>query len=381
MKKIVLEFPDEKKIEIEEPKDYNSLKEKIEELEKDILCDYRIQYIDEDNDTILITNNEDYSNFLESNSNRINFFGKDNMTNTTTTLTNIDFTNFNKMTRVSETDESENKNNEIINLNNRLKELEKNHKNELENKNKEMINIQSTLKELEKNHNNELEKKNNEITNLNNRLKELENELANKNDEIIKLKNKIENLEKKLLTNNNNTENENRFTEEQSIRIEEFFKDNQYNNKLNEIINFNTSIKKNFEDYLKKEITNACENITKTLYNKNEEILKQKIETLNNMENERKQLFQSLLLPIDKNSIIDNQNKGIIIHKGFTCEFCKMSPIIGIRYKCDGCSLFNLCEKCYKELNSTKEKTHIYNHKFIPRNYSTHYQIINPKNK
>jgi hypothetical protein len=118
MKKIVLEFPDEKKIEIEEPKDYNSLKEKIEELEKDILCDYRIQYIDEDNDTILITNNEDYSNFLESNSNRINFFGKDNMTNTTTTLTNIDFTNFNKMTRVSETDESENKNNEIINLNN-----------------------------------------------------------------------------------------------------------------------------------------------------------------------------------------------------------------------------------------------------------------------
>ena len=355
MKKIVLEFPDEKKIEIEEPKDYNSLKEKIEELEKDILCDYRIQYIDEDDDTILITNNEDYSNFLESNSNRINFFGKENMTNTTTTLTNIDFTNFNKMTRVSETDESENKNNEIINLN--------------------------TLEELKNNHKIELEKKNNEITNLNNRLKELENELANKNDEIIKLKNKIENLEKKLLTNNNNTDNENRFTEEQSIRIEEFFKDNQYNNKLNEISNLNTSIKKNFEDYLKKEITNACENITKTLYNKNEEILKQKIETLNNMENERKQLFQSLLLPIDKNSIIDNQNKGIIIHKGFTCEFCKMSPIIGIRYKCDGCSLFNLCEKCYKELNSTKEKTHIYNHKFIPRNYSTHYQIINPKNK
>ena len=107
MKKIIIEFPDDsKKIEIEAPKDYNSLKEKIEELEKDILCDYRIQYIDEDNDTILITNNEDYSNFLESNSNRINFFGKDNMTNTTTTLTNIDFTNFNKMTRVSETDES-----------------------------------------------------------------------------------------------------------------------------------------------------------------------------------------------------------------------------------------------------------------------------------
>ena len=241
--------------------------------------------------------------------------------------------------------------------------------------------MNNRLKELKNNHKIELQNKNNEITNLNNRLKELENELANKNDEIIKLKNKIENLEKKLLTNNNNTQNENRFTEEQSIRIEEFFKDDQYNNKLNEIINLNTSIKKNFEDYLKKEITNACENITKNLYNKNEEILKQKIETLNNMENERKQLFQSLLLPIDKNSIIDNQNKGIIIHKGFTCEFCKMSPIIGIRYKCDGCSLFNLCEKCYKELNSTKEKTHIYNHKFIPRNYSTHYQIINPKNK
>ena len=64
MKKIVIEFPDDsKEIEIEAPKDYNSLKEKIEELEKDILRLYRIQYIDEDNDKILITNNEDYHNF------------------------------------------------------------------------------------------------------------------------------------------------------------------------------------------------------------------------------------------------------------------------------------------------------------------------------
>ncbi len=104
MKKIVIEFPDDsKKIEIEAPKDYNSLKEKIEELEKDILQSYIIQYIDEEDndDKILITNNSDYKIFLESNITRINFFEKKTESNTTTTFTNVNFTNLNNMTRVN----------------------------------------------------------------------------------------------------------------------------------------------------------------------------------------------------------------------------------------------------------------------------------------
>ena len=130
MKKIVIEFPDDsKEIEIEAPKDYNSLKEKIEELEKDILQSYIIQYIDEEDndDKILITNNSDYKIFLESNITRINFFEKNTESNTTITFTDVNFTDLNNMTRVN-VDELENKNNEITNLNNRLKELENNHK-------------------------------------------------------------------------------------------------------------------------------------------------------------------------------------------------------------------------------------------------------------
>ena len=40
------------------------------------------------------------------------------------------------------------------------------------------------------------------------------------------------------------------------------------------------------------------------------------------------------------------------IHFGVICDGCKMSPLVGKRYKCKGCHNFDFCEKCYEEKKS-----------------------------
>ena len=40
------------------------------------------------------------------------------------------------------------------------------------------------------------------------------------------------------------------------------------------------------------------------------------------------------------------------IHFAVICEGCKMSPLVGKRYKCKGCHNFDFCEKCYEEKKS-----------------------------
>lgn len=35
-----------------------------------------------------------------------------------------------------------------------------------------------------------------------------------------------------------------------------------------------------------------------------------------------------------------------LVHKGFNCKGCEMSPISGIRYQCPECPSFNLCMNC-----------------------------------
>ena len=37
------------------------------------------------------------------------------------------------------------------------------------------------------------------------------------------------------------------------------------------------------------------------------------------------------------------------IHFSVICDGCKMSPLVGKRYKCKGCPNFDFCEKCYEE--------------------------------
>jgi len=49
------------------------------------------------------------------------------------------------------------------------------------------------------------------------------------------------------------------------------------------------------------------------------------------------------------------------VHHGVTCDGCNISPIVGIRYKCQGCENFDFCEKCHIEL----KKNHPSEHQFI----------------
>ena len=61
-----------------------------------------------------------------------------------------------------------------------------------------------------------------------------------------------------------------------------------------------------------------------------------------------------------------SQSQNIPIHHGVRCDGCGISPIVGIRYKCQTCHNFDYCAKC-EEANAL---TH--DHPFIkfykPRN-------------
>lgn len=50
-------------------------------------------------------------------------------------------------------------------------------------------------------------------------------------------------------------------------------------------------------------------------------------------------------------NIINNLNENCQneIHYYFTCDGCKMNPIIGKRYKCKICTNFDYCENCYQK--------------------------------
>ena len=59
-------------------------------------------------------------------------------------------------------------------------------------------------------------------------------------------------------------------------------------------------------------------------------------------------------LNISLNSINDKKNEEKKeIHYHFECDGCGMNPIVGKRYKCNGCRNFDYCEKCYEKNKST----------------------------
>ena len=55
------------------------------------------------------------------------------------------------------------------------------------------------------------------------------------------------------------------------------------------------------------------------------------------------------------NKLIISKGKEIYIyemkeiHYHIRCDICKMSPILGIRYNCEECEDFDLCESCYEK--------------------------------
>jgi len=46
------------------------------------------------------------------------------------------------------------------------------------------------------------------------------------------------------------------------------------------------------------------------------------------------------------------------IHFRVTCDGCQKGPIIGNRYKCDGCEDFDFCQTCYEKLKEHHPKEH-----------------------
>jgi len=56
-----------------------------------------------------------------------------------------------------------------------------------------------------------------------------------------------------------------------------------------------------------------------------------------------------------KSQISSSLMQSTVIHSGVTCDGCKVSPIVGNRYKCTICSNFDYCETC-EEKNSELHK-------------------------
>ncbi|KAH8700836.1 EF hand domain protein [Talaromyces proteolyticus] len=63
----------------------------------------------------------------------------------------------------------------------------------------------------------------------------------------------------------------------------------------------------------------------------------------------------------------DQARKDGYIHRGVTCNNCGMMPIQGIRYRCDNCVDFDLCEMC--EAQQVHNKTHLFLKVRIPAPY------------
>ena len=100
----------------------------------------------------------------------------------------------------------------------------------------------------------------------------------------------------------------------------------------------------NFE---RKNLREACQNLIKELDNwKNIDIEVQKTK------NDFGQIIENVgNCKFDKNEEV--------VHRNYTCNRCKMNPIVGVRYECAVCDCFNYCEKCENEMGE------IHNHPFI----------------
>ena len=163
---------------------------------------------------------------------------------------------------------------------------------------------------------------------------------------------------------------------------------NENNNKKMNNLEFE---KNNLENNINEEFKKGIETISSTLKNhiqteiskfQNDLFLKTKDLNLKVLEEQKQNLIQKIenshkriKEKQEENEEINNKNlnsmkqnqQSKLIHEGYTCNLCKKTPIIGLRYKCNNCYDYNLCENCYNDILQNK-KSHFNNnpnHKFI----------------
>jgi hypothetical protein len=47
-------------------------------------------------------------------------------------------------------------------------------------------------------------------------------------------------------------------------------------------------------------------------------------------------------------------------HVGIRCSHCGLFPVVGVRYRCENCPDYNLCEKCGKEGDQWHDRQHCF---------------------
>ena len=195
-------------------------------------------------------------------------------------------------------------------LKQQIEELQKKYE-ELDNKNKELDNKN---KELEKN-NEELKKNNNELNNKNKELEIKNVELLNQNR---LLKSKFNEKKQKKISNENlNIISDN--------NIEEML-NNLKNNLENEFSKFQTKLINQTISYNKTILKNNKLNINS---NQNIEII-----------NKKKENSKEQIIKINEKKKFNKENPY--------CNSCH-NNIYEIRFKCENCKNFVLCEKCYNQ--------------------------------
>ena len=137
------------------------------------------------------------------------------------------------------------------------------------------------------------------------------------------------------------------------ISKEEFKKnENENQERIQSLEKENQQLKKQIKD-----LENEINELKKKLLNEKKiEILNSSLK--NHLEYEIEQFKQNLIIEtLDYNEKLLNKElitNFQLINNKYKCENCNKKPINGIRYKCNECLNYNLCEKCYNDLMNNK---------------------------
>ena len=234
------------------------------------------------------------------------------------------------------------------NINNLEKEnQELNEKiNNLEKENQENKELKEKINNLEK-ENQEL-KKNLETINDQFQIK-IKNSNLEKNKEIIRLNNLIDDLNEKLKMKKKEDNKNN-------IEIIKKNKDD-----INELYKENLQLMSN---QLKGFCENQFQKFQQSILNKSLEINKS---FLNNQKEQFYKITEenNRIYEYDKIQTLEDkiQKENKLVHKGYQCNICNQNPLLGIRYECENCCDYNLCEKCYYDVLNERKKH--FNHKLF----------------